>query len=102
MQRRVPSEDRFEPRGSATRKIRNRLLRLEGQVRGIRKMLDEERECTEILVQLAALRQGTNAVAVALFEAHLDQCIQEHREPAEAAEALRGIRCLFQQVLTHG
>ncbi len=49
------------------------LLRLEGQARGIRQMLDEQRDCDEILVQLAALKQATSGVAVALFQAHVER-----------------------------
>jgi DNA-binding FrmR family transcriptional regulator len=96
------SSGRLTPRGSARRKIRNRLLRIEGQARGIRRMLEEQRDCGEILVQLAALRQATNGVAVALFQAHAEDCIQEHMETADATEALHEIRSTFQQVLAHG
>jgi DNA-binding FrmR family transcriptional regulator len=45
----------------AERRIRNRLRRLNGQVSGIERMLEEHKSCDDILVQIAALKQGHTA-----------------------------------------
>jgi DNA-binding FrmR family transcriptional regulator len=51
--------------------------RIEGQVRGIRKMIEEDVYCDDILTQIAAVKSAINAVAQNLFEAHLNSCIVE-------------------------
>jgi DNA-binding FrmR family transcriptional regulator len=49
-------------------KIINRLRRIEGQVKGIERMLDSEQCCSDILVQVAAVRSAINKVGSLIFE----------------------------------
>ena len=65
----------------------NRLRRIEGQVRGIAKMVDEDRYCIEILDQIAAVNQATRAVAP-LLEDHLSHCVAEADTPERAEDRL--------------
>ncbi len=58
-------------------RLANRLSRIEGQVRGIRKMVEEDVYCDDILTQIAAIKSALNAVAQNLFAAHLNSCIVE-------------------------
>lgn len=52
----------------------NRLKRIEGQVRGVQNMLNEERECREILQQLTAIRSAVLSVSSALLENYMSDC----------------------------
>lgn len=54
-----------------------RLKRVEGQVRGLQRMIEEGRACSEVLVQLAALREAVNKVGVALIARHMASCLEE-------------------------
>lgn len=54
-----------------------RLNRIEGQVRGIRRMIEEPRACIEILQQLAAAEAALNRISLAVFRHHIDHCIQD-------------------------
>ena len=54
-----------------------RLNRVEGQIRGIRRMLLEPRPCVEVLQQLAAAEAALNRVSLAVFKHHVDHCIAE-------------------------
>jgi len=56
-------------------KLRNRLNRIEGQVRGVGRMIDEDRYCIEILTQIRAARSALAGVERELLKAHLDHCI---------------------------
>ena len=58
-----------------------RLNRIEGQVRGIRRMVQESRRCLEILQQLAAAEAALNRVSLAVLKVHVESCV-----PAAAAE----------------
>lgn len=55
-------------------KILNRLRRLEGQVRGLQKMIDEERSCQEILTLLSGVRSALDATADVILENYLESC----------------------------
>ncbi|MBN1314449.1 MAG: metal-sensing transcriptional repressor [Anaerolineales bacterium] len=59
------------------RKIIDRLSMVEGHVRGIKKMSDEGRPCTEVLVQLAAVRSAIDEVGRLLLENHIKLCVFE-------------------------
>lgn len=52
-----------------------RLNRIEGQIRGIRRMVQEPRMCLEILQQLAAAEAALNRIRLAVFKHHIDVCI---------------------------
>jgi DNA-binding FrmR family transcriptional regulator len=52
-----------------------RLKRMEGQVRGVQKMLDDERECREILQQLAAIRSAAHQTSLMLIREHAANCL---------------------------
>lgn len=83
------------------RALQNRLSRLEGQVRGIKRMLVERQSCDDILVQLAALRQAVTAVAVQLLEAHMETCVTQSLESGEARSVLESLKGSLSRVLKH-
>ncbi len=62
------------------RKILNRLRRLEGQVRGLQKMVDEGRECHEVLTLLAGVRKALDATGDVILERYLDACQADFRD----------------------
>lgn len=52
-----------------------RLRRIEGQVRGLQRMVEEENECSQILNQVAAVRSALNRVGMIMFQHHSKACI---------------------------
>jgi DNA-binding FrmR family transcriptional regulator len=52
-----------------------RLKKVEGQVRGVQKMIEEDRYCMDILVQLAAIKSATNSIGLAILEGHTKSCV---------------------------
>jgi DNA-binding FrmR family transcriptional regulator len=52
-----------------------RLRRIEGQVRGLERMVDDDRECEEILTQLMAVRSGLEQVSLLLLDHHVKDCL---------------------------
>lgn len=52
-----------------------RLRRLEGQVRGVQKMLDEDRDCQEIVQQLAAVRSAAHQASLILVRSYAAECL---------------------------
>lgn len=52
-----------------------RLRRIEGQARGLQRMVDEEKYCTDILTQVAAMTKALQSVSLGLLEEHLGHCV---------------------------
>ncbi|MDZ7706058.1 MAG: metal-sensitive transcriptional regulator [Trueperaceae bacterium] len=74
-------------------KILNRLRRLEGQVRGLHKMVDEERSCREILTLLAGIRSALDATGDVILENYLEKCQAEFSEgQGDVGELLKAVK----------
>lgn len=61
----------------AQQEIQERLDRIEGHVRGLKRMLEERRQYDEVLVQIAALRAALAQVAILLTQSHLELCVAQ-------------------------
>jgi CsoR family transcriptional regulator, copper-sensing transcriptional repressor len=72
------------------KKLQDRLARVEGQVRGLRKMLEEGRVCEDVLTQLLAARSGLEQAGLVILDRHLADCILS--DPAISPEALDRVR----------
>lgn len=68
-----------------------RLRRIEGQVRGLQRMVDEDAYCIDVLTQIAAATRALQAVAMGLLEDHLNHCVAQAITSGgpEAAEKVR-------------
>jgi CsoR family transcriptional regulator, copper-sensing transcriptional repressor len=55
--------------------LTNRLARIEGQIRGIAKMVEEDRYCTDVLSQINAARAALDKVALGLLDGHARHCL---------------------------
>lgn len=54
-----------------------RLRRIEGQVRGIAKMIDEDKYCIDVLTQISAVNSALQSVALGLLDEHLGHCVSQ-------------------------
>ena len=57
--------------------VAKRLRRIEGQVRGLQRMIDEDAYCIDVLTQISAATRALEAVALELVDAHLRHCVTE-------------------------
>ncbi|MBI2245316.1 MAG: metal-sensitive transcriptional regulator [Nocardioides sp.] len=75
--------------------LRIRLRRIEGQVRGLQRQVDEDAYCMEILTQVSAVTKALQSVALLLLEDHLEHCMSPPATPEErqqhVAEATNAI-----------
>ena len=55
--------------------VQKRLRRIEGQVRGLQRMVDEDKYCIEVLDQISAVTKALQAVAIQLLDGHLSHCV---------------------------
>lgn len=60
--------------------INNRLNRIEGQVRGVKKMIEEDRYCDDVLIQLSAINKSIKSLANHILENHMYNCVYNDLE----------------------
>ena len=66
-----------------------RLRRVEGQVRGVQKMVEDERYCPDVLVQMSAIHESLRAVERILMKDHLQHCATQALRSGDAKQAQR-------------
>jgi DNA-binding FrmR family transcriptional regulator len=67
-------------------KLENRLRRIEGQVRGLQRLVDEEAYCVDILTQIASVVSALEKVGTILLKDHVEHCVRESVEHGEQAD----------------
>ena len=81
---------RAMPRQGGTREdLLLRLRRVEGQVRGVQKMVEEDRYCPDVLVQMSAIHESLRAVERILMKDHLQHCATEALRSGDDKQAQR-------------
>ena len=72
---------------SATKdQLLGRLRRVEGQVRGIERMVEDERYCIDVLTQISAVQAALDKVALGLLDEHVKHCVVEGHGPGSQEE----------------
>ena len=66
-----------------------RLRRIEGQIRGIQRMLEEDRVCEDIVTQLMAARSSLDQVGVRLLDHHVERCLCSDETPEQAVRNMQ-------------
>lgn len=79
--------------------LQNRLSRIEGHVRGIKKMLSERRDCDDVLTQVAGVKAAIQQVAIRLLEGHLDTCVSECIVQGDGTEPVDRFKTSLSRVL---
>ncbi|THJ68649.1 metal-sensitive transcriptional regulator [Arthrobacter echini] len=62
-----------------------RLSRIEGQVRGVARMVEEDKYCIDVLTQVAAINKALHAVSLGLLEEHISHCVVGAAQESEAS-----------------
>jgi DNA-binding FrmR family transcriptional regulator len=68
--------------------VKNRLKRIEGQVRGILRMMEEGKDCKDVVSQMAAARSALDRSMGIVVSSNLEQCVREQIEKGEETENL--------------
>lgn len=66
--------------------MKNRMKRIEGQVRGLLKMMEDEKECRDVVTQMSAVRNAIDRTAALIVSNNLEQCIREEKQTGESSE----------------
>lgn len=80
----------------------NRLARIEGHIRGIKRMVEEDKPCGDILIQLSAVRAAVNQVARVVLEDHLESCVLEGFETGNGQEVIDDLKAVIAKFVAQG
>lgn len=86
----MAQQTKSEPK-SDTEALLARLRRIEGQIRGIHRMVSEDRMCDDVLTQLMAVRSSLDQVGLLLIDEHVEKCLMQDTPPDEAIRNLQSV-----------
>lgn len=87
-----------QPRTAAEKQaIINRLKRIEGQARGIQQMVEEDRYCIDILIQINAIQSALKQVGFSITERHIHHCINDAIQSGEGHEMIDELMNVLKQ-----
>lgn len=66
----------------------SRLNRIEGQIRGIRNMIEDDKYCVDVLIQVAAAKSALNSLGAVILESHIQGCVKNAIESGKSAEII--------------
>ncbi len=85
--------------GEVEEDLQNRLSRIEGHVRGIKRMLSEHASCEDLLIQLSAVRSALNQATARLLENHMETCVAACVRAGQGEKALGQLKGALSQVV---
>jgi len=75
----------------------NRLKRIEGQVRGIQKMIEDDRYCVDVLVQISAINAALKKVGLTMLERHTNHCVADAIQSGNGEESIAELMKVIEQ-----
>jgi DNA-binding FrmR family transcriptional regulator len=74
------------------KKVVDRLSRIEGHIRGIKKMVEEDRDCPELLHQIAAVKAALNKTGELILEDHIESCLIDAVRQGSTEEYVKNLK----------
>jgi DNA-binding FrmR family transcriptional regulator len=98
------TETATPPRGYSADKdqLIKRLRRLEGQVRGVERMVEEDRYCIDVLTQISAIQAALDKVALGLLTDHAEHCVVHGRAAATPQENVKELMAAVARLMGRG
>jgi len=81
-------------------RLQSRLSRIEGQVRGVQRMVDEDRYCIDVLTQISAIRAALDRVALSLVDDHARNCMSGSTRAGEREDQVDELMGALDRLLT--
>ncbi len=80
-------------------KVLKRLRRIEGQVRGLSRMIEEDRYCIDVLTQVAAAKAALESVSMTLLSDHMDHCVADAVTAGDARAKVRELSLAVERLV---
>ena len=80
-------------------KVLTRLRRIEGQVRGLHKMVEEDRYCIDVLTQVAAAKAALESVSLTLLDDHMEHCVADAIQSGDGTEKVKELSAAVKRLV---
>lgn len=80
-----------------TKALKTRVRKIVGQLNGIERMMEADRDCAEILTQLVSARKALKSLSEKLIHSHLHHCIESAKDDASAKRSLRELLTVLER-----
>jgi DNA-binding FrmR family transcriptional regulator len=77
--------------------VLNRLKRIEGQVRGLMKMIEDDKTCEEILIQISSAKSALHKTGQVILEGHLHHCVLDGMREGKEEETIKKLSAAIEQ-----
>jgi len=82
-----------------SRQVQDRLRRIEGQVRGLQKMVEDDRYCIDVLTQVSAVKAALESVALLLLADHAETCVADAIRAGDGSEKVRELNGAIERLV---
>ena len=79
--------------------VLTRLRRIEGQVRGIHKMVEDDRYCIDVLTQVAAVKAALESVSLTLLDDHMQHCVADAIQSGDGTEKVKELSAAVKRLV---
>lgn len=76
-------EEKYRHNHAETKKVLDRMSRAIGHMEAVKKMIEDGRDCTEVLIQIAAVRSAINNIGKIILKDHIDHCVVDAVETGD-------------------
>jgi len=83
---------KHETQHTKHKEVLDRLSRIEGHVRGLRKMVESDKDCPDLLIQVAAIRAALNQVGLIVLQDHIETCVLEAAKEGTGEQAVENLK----------
>ncbi len=80
-------------------RVLTRLRRIEGQVRGLHKMVEEDRYCIDVLTQVAAVKAALESVFLTLLDDHMEHCVADAIQSGDGTEKVKELSAAVKRLV---
>jgi len=81
------------------KKVIDRLSRIEGHIRGVKKMIEEDRDCPDLLHQIAAIKAAINKVGGLILEDHIESCMVDAVKEGSVEDYLEELKAAIEKLI---
>ncbi len=81
------------------KKVIDRLSRIEGHIRGVKKMIEDDRDCPDLLHQIAAIKAAINKVGVLILEDHIESCMVDAVKEGSVEDYVEELKAAIEKLI---
>ena len=83
----------------SNKKMTSRINRIAGQVNGLKKMVESNRDCADVIIQIAAIRAAAGQLGAVIVQDHMEECVRSAIKSGKSEELVNSLNKVMKQML---